>query len=122
MGNPQIPIDFTAAMEARDLGVERSVNHANRVESEWSGMALGLLLAFAKARYPAAFLVEEARAYAEANGLPEPPDRRSWGAIPRRARAKRRLEVCGSGAAASSNCSLKRLWRYVAPPTQGDMQ
>ena len=121
MGNPQIPIDFTAAMEARDLGVERSVNHANRVESEWSGQALGLLIAFAMS-IGRPFLVEEARAYAEATGLPPPPDKRAWGSIPRRARAKRRLEVCGSGAAASSNCSLKRLWRYVATPTQGDTQ
>ncbi len=120
MGNhQQIAIDFDAALEARDLGMQRSVDHANKVESEWSGQALGLLVAFAK--YIARpFLIEEARTYAEANGLPQPPDARAWGAVTKRASVKRRIEKCGAGAAASSNCSLKPLWRYVALPTNGE--
>lgn len=109
----QIAIDFDAAMQARDLGMQRSVDHANREESEWSGQALGLLVAFAKqAGRP--FLIEEARAWAEANGLPPPPDARAWGAVTKRASVKKRIEKCGAGAAASSNCSLKPLWRYRA--------
>lgn len=110
---PQISIDFDAAMEARDLGVQRAVDHANREESEWSGQALGLLIAFAKER-GGAFLVEEARAYAEAHGLPHPPDARSWGAVIRRAAAKRRVRKVGFGAAASSNCSPKVKWEFIA--------
>lgn len=110
----QIAIDFTAAMEARDLGAQRAVDHANKVESEWSGQALGLLVAFAKA-CGRPFLIEEARRYAEENGLPPPPDARSWGAVTRRAAAKRRIEKTGgASAAATSNCSLKPLWRFCA--------
>ena len=114
MSSPQIAIDFDKAMEARDLGAQRAVDHANRVESEWSGQALGLLVAFAK-QCGRPFLIEEARQYAEANGLPLPPDARSWGAVTRRAAAKRRIQKTGgASAAATSNCSLKPLWRYCA--------
>lgn len=114
MGSPQIAIDFSAAMEARDLGAQRAVDHANRVESEWSGQALGLLVAFAK-QCDRPFLIEEARQYAEANGLPLPPDARAWGAVTRRAAAKKRIRKVGFGAAASSNCSPKVLWETATP-------
>lgn len=113
MSGPQLAIDFTAAMQARDLGVQRAADHANRVESEWTGQAIGLLVAFAK-DCGRPFLVEEARAYAEAKGLPQPPDARSWGAVIRRAAAKRRVRKVGYGAAASSNCSPKIKWEYIA--------
>ena len=104
-------IDFTAATAARDLGVQRAADHANRVESEWTGQALGLLIAFAR-NVGRDFLVEEARAWAETQGLQTPPDARSWGAVARRAAAKKRIRKVGHGAAASSNCSPKVLWRY----------
>lgn len=114
MGN-QLAIDFTPAMERAEVGMQRAVDHANRVESEWSGQALGLLVAFAK-QTAGPFLIEDARRWAEESGLPPPPDARSWGAVTRRAKAKGRIEKTGgAGAAASSNCSLKPLWRYRAP-------
>jgi len=106
-------IDFTAATEARDLGVQRSADHANRVESEWTGQALGMLTAFAR-QAGGPFLIEQARAWAEAQGLPPPPDARSWGAVARRAAAKKRIEKVGFAPAASSNCSPKVQWRYAA--------
>lgn len=109
----QLAIDFTPALERAELGIQRSVDHANRVESEWSGQALGLLVAFARQRGQP-FLIEEARRWAESNGLREPPDARSWGAVTRRASAKKRIEKVGAAPAASSNCSLKPLWRYRA--------
>lgn len=109
-----LDLDFAKAMDAREQGIERAAAHANAVESEWTGQALGLLVAFAK-EYGKPFLIEQARKYAEENGLPLPPDARSWGAVTRRASAKKRIEKTGNvGAAASSNCSLKPLWRYCA--------
>jgi hypothetical protein len=111
--------DFTAALEKRDQGVERSVDHANRVESEWSGQALGHLVAFAlETKRP--FLIEEVRPWAEARGLPPPPDGRAWGAVTRRAAAKKRIQKVGAAAAASSNCSLKVLWQLPPLTTHGE--
>lgn len=105
----QLAIDFDAAMEARDVGMERSARRANRVESEWTGQAIGFLTAFAR-EIGRAFLIEEARAWAESRGLPPPPDARAWGAVTRRAAAKKRIRKVGFGPAASSNCSPKTLW------------
>ena len=105
-------LDFTAALERRDQGVERSASHANRVESEWTGQALGMLTAYAS-QVGRPFLIEEARAYAEAHGLPLPPDARSWGAVERRDTAKNRIRKVGEAPAASSNASLKVQWEYA---------
>ncbi|WP_202842006.1 hypothetical protein [Luteimonas saliphila] len=110
--NRTVAIDFAAAMEARDLGVQRAAEHANRVESEWTGQALGMLIAFASEQ-SGPFLIEEARAWAEARGLPEPPDKRSWGSVARSAASKRHIVKDGFGSAASSNCSPKVRWRRV---------
>lgn len=107
-----IGLDFTAALDRRDQGVERSAGHANRVESEWTGQALGMLTAFAS-QHGEPFLIEEARAWAEARGLPEPPDKRSWGAVARSAAAKKRIRKVGFAAAASSNASPKVQWEYT---------
>lgn len=72
-------------LHPRDEGMTRAVDHANRVESEWSGQALGYLRLYADSNAGHPFLIEEARAWAELQGLPAPPDARSWGAVTRRA-------------------------------------
>lgn len=103
-------MDFTKAQEARDAGIERSASRANRQESEWTGMAMGHLTAFA-AMIGRPFIVEEARAWAYERGLPLPTDDRAWGAVTRRADRKgliRRVE--GTARARSSNLSPKPLW------------
>jgi hypothetical protein len=105
----QLAIDFDAAVLRREQGMQSASDHANEVESEWTGQALALLVAFAL-DVGRPFLVEEARAYAQNKGLPPPPDARAWGTVTRRAVAKKRIEKAGAAAAASSNCSLKVLW------------
>lgn len=116
---PQLAIDFTAALDARDLGVKRAVDHANSVEAEWSGQALGMLTAYAATR-DEPFLIESARRWAEAHGLPKPPDDRAWGSVTRCARSKRHRvieRVEGATATGSINKSPKPLWRRVRPLT-----
>lgn len=104
------PIDFDAAAAARDAGIARAAAHANRVESEWTGQALGMLTAYAH-QADGPFLIEQARAWAEEKGLPPPPDKRSWGAVARQAAAKNRIRKAGYAPAASSNCSPKVQWQ-----------
>lgn len=108
-------LDFTAALTRADAGIERSARHANRVHSEWTGQALGMLTVFAS-QCGRPFLIEEARVWAEARGLPMPPDKRSWGSVTRSAVFKKRIEDSGDTArVASSNGSKKTLWRYCGP-------
>lgn len=108
----QTTIDFTAAQERAVVGIERSAKHANRVESEWTGQALGLLRRFIQERRREPFLMEAARQWAETQGgLPHPPDARAWGAVTRAAAHRQLIEKCGAAPASSSNGSPKHLWR-----------
>jgi len=108
----QLSIDFDAAYQARERGIERSRAHADACESGWTYQAVALITAFAKANAGRTFLIEEARAYAIENGLPHPPDARAWGGATRSARAKGRIKKVGAAQAASSNLSLKHTWEY----------
>jgi len=107
----QREIDIHKSLERRDQGMASSAEHANAEESEWTGQALGFLTMYAGQHKGAGFLIEEARTWAEARGLPEPPDARAWGAVTKRAQAKGRIEKAGSACAASSNMALKTTWR-----------
>ncbi|MGG2103801.1 hypothetical protein [Stenotrophomonas sp. NRRL B-14846] len=109
----QLAIDFTPALERAQLGMERAVNHATGLKASGAGQALDCW-SRSPARHAEPFLIEEARRWAEANGLPPPPDARSWGAVTKRASIKKRIEKAGAAPAASSNCSLKPLWRFRA--------
>lgn len=113
----QLPIDFVKAAEEararRDAGMQQAASHANEVETEWTGQALGLLIAFAKT-VGRPFLVEEAREWAEQHGCPRPPTARAWGPVVKTAERKGRIAKTGAAPANSSNRSLKHLWRLVA--------
>ncbi len=109
----QVSIDFDAATMAAEKGIQSSADHADADEEGWTFQALGMLTAFA-AEHPQPFLIEEARVWAIAKGLPIPDNQKAWGAVTRMAVAKKRIEKCGAAAAASSNHSLKHLWRKVA--------
>ena len=110
----QTVIDFDAATAARELGMQRSADSANRAEEGWTFQALAMLTAYAQ-QSQAPFLIEHARLWSEANGLPSPPDARAYGAVVRMAASKRRIERVGYALAASSNGSAKPTWRACAP-------
>jgi hypothetical protein len=75
----QLHIDFTAARIARDDGMARAANHADQVVPSWQERALAFLRDYAASH--ADFICEDVRQYAEARGLPTPPDGRAWGAV-----------------------------------------
>lgn len=108
--NPQLNLNL--AMQRAERGIESSADHANKVESEWTGQALGMLCAIG-AELPD-FTVEEVREIAEARGLPLPPDKRAWGAVTRRALHKKRMVPTGERRRAkTSNGSKKDVYRLV---------
>jgi hypothetical protein len=87
-----------------------SSDRADRELGDWSDKALNLFLEFANSTSDP-FLVEQARAYAEDNGLTPPPDARAWGHIVRSARRSEKIVSCGFALAKSSNHSPKVLWK-----------
>src|SRR5690348_4966871 len=59
-------------------GVQRAVDHANRVNKEWQNKALDFFTKYAEGNL--FFTTEDVRE-ASKYRVPEPPDARAWGAI-----------------------------------------
>lgn len=109
----QLPIDFTAARERAEAGIESSGQHADDVEGGWRLQAMAMLTAFAT-QVGRAFVIEEAREWAAKHGLPAPPDARAYGSVVRLARSRGRIRKVGYAPTASSNGSPKCLWQAAA--------
>jgi hypothetical protein len=107
----QTNLDFKAARERRDTGMQRAADHANRVEPEWSDKAYRLAVKMFEIR-DASFLAEDV-VRSLAGVIPDPPDKRAWGHIFQRAARNGVIEKIGYAPAATSNCSPKVLWRRV---------
>ena len=107
----QYQLNFEAE-KARDIGIQRAVDHADKVTPSWSDRAVELFLAYCQENKGKTFMTEDVRWYAEALGLPEPPDKRAWGAIA--VIAKRRGVIRGNGyapqKAVNAHCAPKTVW------------
>jgi hypothetical protein len=104
----QTALDFTAARARRDVGMQRAVDHADRVTDGWREIAISHVDDYARKRDT--FLAEDVIA-ASAGKVPEPPTRKAWGAVIQRAAREGIIEKIGFAPAKTSNCSPKVLWR-----------
>jgi len=78
---PALPAPAPAVPAERLAAAQDAADHADREHGgAWAADAMRHLLDFAS-RAPAPWLAEDALATAIASGLPEPPDRRAWGAV-----------------------------------------
>lgn len=61
----------------RDRGIKRAIDHAESVIPKWGDMALKCV-----SDYPGKeFHTDEVRAWSKGQELPEPTDKRAWGAV-----------------------------------------
>lgn len=107
--------DIRATERARrKKATARAARHANDARQGWIADAGRRLLTFAVFAHAGgvSFLIEDARAWAEAQGFPPPPDKRAWGAVPAPLVAAGLLEAAGYGKA--SDGSPKTIWRLTA--------
>lgn len=113
---PPEPLLVRARRQA-DAGASRAVAHAERVQADWQARATQMVARFAGAKaaynHPdhEPWLAEEARAYAEREGVPPPPDGRAWGAVMQACRRAGLIVPCGYAPAVSSNGSPKTMWK-----------
>jgi len=68
--------------QLRDAGMKQAVDHADQVHERWSDKAYAFLLAYLRSGME--FMAEDVRAASEGI-VPEPPSKRAWGSIIRRA-------------------------------------
>lgn len=114
---PAVPAALTPA-DARVVGLDgaaRSAVRADGVSADWVERACARVTAYADAATEP-FLLEDARAAAEADGLPKPPDGRAWGAVVTVLKSRRILTSAGPAPAKSSHGSLKFTWKRTGKP------
>lgn len=75
-----IQLDIFASAAARDAGMKRATDKADRDDPDWSKMAYELLERYL-ALYPGEFLCEDVRAYAALIDFPLPENARAWGQV-----------------------------------------
>ena len=99
-------------------GADRAADHAERVDPGWKDAALSLFQVFAEQRGDAGFRTEEARVFAEGEGLTPPPDGRSWGHIALRARRAGIVVKIGTQNTKTgpAHTHPSNHWRIVASP------
>ena len=102
--------DLFSASEKGHAAAKASADRADRESADWTKKATILFQEYASLAL-GPFLTEEARQYAERNGLTSPPDGRAWGHVAKAAQRAGITVSAGFGSAKSSNGSAKVLWR-----------
>lgn len=105
-------IDFTAAREARDAGMQQSLDHAQAVNPLWGEIAYLFLLRFARCN--ASFISEDVSDAANASlTFPAPPTDRAWGSVYRRAIKEGLIVQDGAGRSRRRHASICPRWRSL---------
>jgi hypothetical protein len=106
-------LDPTKAQENADAAIARVGKSAEQKTPGWLDQAVEYIRAYSSVSTRTSFMTEDVREWAEAQGLPCPPDKRAWGAAVRTATRRGLIEMIGYGAQRSSNChrSPKSIWR-----------
>jgi hypothetical protein len=104
----QLAIDFDVARAARDEGMGRAADHAERVQGGWKDAAFAFLVRYAGQH--ARFISEEATQAAEALGYGAPTDSRAWGAIFQRAAREGVIRRDGFGISKRRHLSPTPMW------------
>lgn len=73
---------YSESQIARDIGIQKSIDSANNSTKNWSDIAYGFLLGYARSHKE--FMIEDLRA-SSIGFVPEPPSNRAWGGIAVRA-------------------------------------
>jgi hypothetical protein len=99
----------------RDEGMQRATGHADRQIPKWSERAYSLLRSFAFLNPDRIFKTEDVRKWATPAFIEEPPDRRAWGSVLRRASLAGVIRHAGYGCHQdpSRHRGLSTLWRVA---------
>lgn len=97
----------------RDEGIARAIQSASNAYHLWPDRAYGLLCEYGASN---TYLTsEDVRNYAEAHGLPEPPEPRAWGGIIRKAVAAGLLKAHSMRKSMNARAHRRpvQVWRWI---------
>lgn len=105
----QYSIDFPTGADLRDEGMNKAIIHADYVTEKWSDMAYAFLMKYIQS-HPF-FMAEDVRE-ASKEIVPEPPHKRAWGGIVRRAATEGFIIGCGIQKVKNptSHCANAAVW------------
>jgi hypothetical protein len=105
-------LDLFQSRKNRDNGIERAIEHANRVNGNWSEQAYQFLLEYIKDREE--FITEDVR-QAAIDHVPQPPNQKAWGGVI--VRAKKSGLITRKGYVSRKNpiahCATVTLWEVL---------
>lgn len=95
----------------RDKGMQRAEDKANLNSFNWSIIAYTLLQKYVKIT-PTSFLAEDFREWASKQGLEDPPSKRAFGSIIKKANKDKLIRHCGYGKTKNpkAHCTPASLW------------
>lgn len=102
----QTQIDFSAAENAKQLGMIAAEENANKKITGWSNSAMSYLEGYLSIRGSEPFLAEDVREYAKMHGMEDAPSQRAWGGV--MARAARLGIIKSKGFRLTTNPSAHR--------------
>lgn len=104
-------LDIFQARQARDKGMKRAVDHANRANVDWGDKVYALLKDFVR-RYSGPFLFEDFR-NSIAGLVPEPPHKRAYGSVAAKAARLGLITRVGYSQVKNvkAHCAMSTVWR-----------
>lgn len=111
----QLQLDYKAACEARDAGIQVATDHANAVNLNWSDKAYEKLKEFLNT-WVGEFQGEDVRSYAAIDDdFPLPPSERAWGGTLRKAAFAGLIKKVGikSTRNPKAHCANSAVWIKV---------
>lgn len=109
-----LQLDIFESRLRRDEGIARAVDHANRVDPDWSEKAYKFLLQFIE-NHNGAFMAEDVRSHAALMDFPLPPNNRAWGGIIVRAKVAGLIASAGTRKVKNkkAHCANAAVWIKV---------
>jgi len=106
---------MSKAWDLAVAGMEAAARHADSEHEGWQRMAYEAFVRYAVSTSEP-FMTEEVRWYAEALGVPAPPDNRAWGAVAMRAKRAGVIHSIGYAPQKATNAhkAPKTLWKSFA--------
>lgn len=106
----QLSIDL--GKQLKEDGMQRAVDHANAVHSDWSERAYNFLKGYIQKN--AMFMSEDVR-YASQGIVPSPPSQRAWGHVIRRAAMEGLISKAGTKQVKNSKAHMANanVWKSL---------
>jgi hypothetical protein len=111
---PAVVLDIKLSRRARNEGIQKAVDHAEKENVGWNQKAYDFLIKFLN-NHNGYFMAEEVRVYAQQMNFELPPSNRAWGGVILKASRSGLIQSCGIHKVKNkrAHCANAAVWRQV---------